>query len=79
MNNPVILDSSAISLAYRDDSNHDNALKINKKLVLENTTFILPSDVITEVLNVIGKKVGRKSQLWLGEYLLDQGNFIKRI
>lgn len=77
MNSTAIIDSSAIiSLSFNDDSNHKAAIQSSEYLVEENMSLILPGEVITEVLNVIGKKIGKNKQLEIGKYLLKSEEFI---
>lgn len=77
MNNSVVLDSSAIiSLSFCDDSNHDLALQISHALAGNNSSLILPGEIITEVLNVVGKRIGRDRQLEIGKDLLESEEFI---
>lgn len=71
MSDAVIVDSSAIvSLASLDDSNHKKALEIVTLLKKSRKTLILPGEIFTETLNVIGKKMNRKKQLEVGQDLL---------
>lgn len=77
MNNTTILDSSAIvSLFVIEDSNHELAISISRNLHKHNISLILPGEIITETLNVIGKKIGRKQQLQIGSHLLNTDEFI---
>lgn len=77
MNKSVILDSSAIiSLTFSDDSNHKRAIDISKNLNQENSVLVLPGEIITETLNVIGKKIGKEKQLLVGKDLLESSEYI---
>lgn len=76
MNKPVVIDSSAlISLASLDDSNHHQSLSIVKQLEKMKRPLVLPGEIFTETLNVLGKKMGRTKQLEMGEDLLE-GTFV---
>lgn len=71
MSNAVVIDSSAlISLASIDDSNHKKALDVVKGLEEKQKAIVLPGEVFTETLNIVGKKMGRLKQLELGQDLL---------
>lgn len=64
ISNPVIIDTSVIfSIASLDDSNHKKAKNLSTRLINDKRTIILPADVFSETLNIIGKKLGRDKQL----------------
>ena len=61
MNKPVVIDSSAfISLGTVADSNYKKATLISDKIQEDNRAIVMPGDVFTEILNIVGKKVGHK-------------------
>jgi len=71
ISNPVIIDTSAVfSIISNDDSNHIKAKEISLSLIEEKRIILLPSDVFSESLNIIGKKLGRKKQLDVAKDLL---------
>lgn len=77
MNNSSVLDSSAIlSLYLIEDSNHEQAIKASHNLETDSYSLILPGEVISEVLNFMGKKFLRSDQIKIGNYLLDSEEFI---
>src|SRR5919202_3561292 len=80
VNNPVILDSSAliaeINLA---DSLHEQAQAINDVLSQTQREVILPYEVFAEAINIFGKKVGSRAAASAGKALLARyhaGNLI---
>ena len=61
MNRAVIIDSSAfISLGTVTDSNYKKATLISNQIEKENRTIIMPGEIFTEIVNVVGKKVDHK-------------------
>src|SRR3989338_7695595 len=71
MSNFVVIDSSAlVSLASVDDQNHSKAKAISSDCMKKGKTVILPSGVLSETLNIVGKKFGRSKQLDLVKDLL---------
>ena len=61
MSNFVVIDSSAlVSLTSADDRNHSKAENISNDCMEKRKTVILPSGVLSETLNIVGKKFGRK-------------------
>ncbi len=68
---PIIIDSSVIySIASSDDSNHQKAQEISNRLFKDKRTIIMPEDVFSETLNIIGKKLGREKQFDVAKDLL---------
>jgi predicted nucleic acid-binding protein len=64
MNKPLIIDSSAfVSLGTVADSNHENAHRIVGLIKKEERNIIVPVDVFTETMNVVGKKIGHKAAI----------------
>lgn len=64
MNKLVIIDSSAfISLGTVTDSNFQKATAISQSIEEENRTVVMPGEVFTEIVNVIGKKVGHDAAI----------------
>lgn len=62
MSPPVIIDTSAfISLGTITDSNHKKAQEISNRIKEENISIVVPGDIFTETMNVIGRKVGHKA------------------
>lgn len=58
----IIADSSGlVSLAIEDDSNHKNAKKVLKKYGTKKGIILVSREVLSETLNVIGKKSGHQT------------------
>lgn len=56
---PAIVDSSAlVSLTIDTDSNHIRSLEIASMLLRAYKVIIIPSDIFTETINILGKKFG---------------------
>lgn len=73
---PSIVDSSALfSLIVGTDKNHGVALKAAKKLLEEKEPFIIPSDVFSETVNALGKKLNHKVAFGAGEDILASNAF----
>lgn len=76
MKPPIIADSSGlISLVSEDDSNHKIALKVAEALSGSNSLIIVPSDVLSETLNVIGKKLSHQLALEVGKELISSSTY----
>lgn len=55
----IIADSSAIiSLISQTDSNHKIASAMVKKEIIQKSGIILPAEIFTETINLLGKKFG---------------------
>lgn len=72
----IIVDSSAIvSLALPADSNNAKALKISKDILNTKKPLIIPGDVFSEAINVLGKKTGHKGAIVIGTNILKDRRF----
>lgn len=72
MNNPLIIDSSAfISLGTIADSNYIKATEISSQIHNEDRIIIMPGEIFTEIVNVVGKKIGHKAALNQANKILD--------
>ncbi len=72
----IIVDSSAIvSLALPVDSNNAKALKISRDILHTKELLIIPGDIFSEVLNVLGKKTGHKGAVVIGVNILKDRRF----
>jgi predicted nucleic acid-binding protein len=77
MTRPVIIDSSALfSLVSRDDMNHQQALTLSATFRPMESPVLLPGEIFTETLNIIGKKIGKEKREEVGNDLLTSGAFI---
>ena len=76
MKPPIVADSSGlVSLISEDDSNHKLALRIAGELSGLNALIIVPSDVFSETLNVIGKKLGHQLAIEVGKELIGSSTY----
>lgn len=67
----VITDSSAlVALASKDDTTHDIAIKISEKIKERGWSLIIPGEVFTETVNLLGKKFGHKLAIEFGGEIL---------
>lgn len=74
---PIIADSSGlISLANDIDRNHHVAISESEKYLKEKGTIIIPGDVFTETINIMGKKIGHTSALGTAMILLQEPVFL---
>ncbi len=72
---PIIIDSSALfALISTDDALHKKALEVSAQLTA-SSSLIIPTDVISETINIIGKKLGKEKQLEILEYALENNIF----
>ena len=77
MKNAVIADSSGlISIFSPNDSNHDLAIRVSKKIAQDNQTVCIPSDIFSETLNVVGKKISQDIAYIIGSTLLQDTRFL---
>jgi predicted nucleic acid-binding protein len=68
---PIIADSSGlVSLIVEDEHNHAQAVKAAEKLRKASRPIFLPVDIITETINIIGKKFGHDTALKAARILL---------
>ena len=74
MNKPLIIDTSAfISLGTITDSNYQKAQSIGNYIKKKNRAIIVPGDIFTETMNVIGRQVGHKVAIMqANDIFLDQ-------
>jgi predicted nucleic acid-binding protein len=76
INPPAIADSSGlISLIFKTDSNHSKARLISKNLAETDINLIVPGEVITEIINVLGKKTNHKIALRSANKILSQTDY----
>jgi predicted nucleic acid-binding protein len=72
---PIIADTSAlVSLATKTDQNHVPATKAAAELREAQHPIILPSDVLVETVNILGKRSGHETALKAVEALLKPGS-----
>ena len=77
-NDLIIADTSGVvSLAVDTDHNHSRAMEEATLLSTEQRTILVPTNVLVETLNVLGKKSGHDTALRvLHELLLPGGQFL---
>lgn len=74
-NEAIIADSSGIiSLVTDTDRNHSTALSAAQQLINDDRTIILPTDVFTETINVLGRRSSRETALKTAKQLLHTTN-----
>ena len=77
MNPPIIADSSAlVSLATNTDNNHDKAVDIAESIKEHDLDVIIPGDVFSETLNVLGRKSSHQIAVGTAETILNSKSFI---
>lgn len=73
----VIADSSGIiSLINPPDSDHRHALRLIKRLEQIRGSIIVPEDVYSETVNIVGRKLGHQVAVAVGKQLLGSAAFI---
>ncbi len=76
LHKPVIVDTSAFYALYSiDDALHKRAKDIAKQLFQDNRRTVLLGDILTELLNIVGKKLGKQTQEELGTTILSSTAF----
>lgn len=72
----IIADSSAlISLLIETDQNHQKAIVASQAIQHRSDTVIIPEDVFSEVMNVLGKKFDHKKAVAVAALLSDSKVF----
>ena len=73
---PIILDTSAfISLGNIDDSNYEKARSIGKDIEEKKLNIVVPGEIFTEIINVVGKKIGHRAAILQSEKILKSESF----
>jgi|SRR4051794_1500355 len=76
-NSTIIADSSGlISLLIDTDQNHARAVEIAEALSAEARSVVIPSEVLAESLNIVGKKYGHGLAVQFVEALLESTVFV---
>lgn len=77
MNKALIADSSGIvSLVTETDRNHAQAEALANQYVESQGSILVPSDVFSETLNVLGKKAGHQTAIKTGQTILQSEAFV---
>jgi predicted nucleic acid-binding protein len=72
----IIVDSSAlVSLLNPSDSNHGRASKIAAALT-SRASLLVPGEVVSETLNIVGKKLGHSVAVAMGWRILETDTFV---
>lgn len=72
-NSSIIFDSSGlIALIKTDDTLHAEAIKIAQLIEKDSWQILLPYEVISETINILGKIIGKKDAIKIGKSLLAQ-------
>jgi predicted nucleic acid-binding protein len=71
MNTSIIADSSGlVSLVSNTDRNHPIAMQLSEELKNTAGSIIVPGDVFSETLNVIGRKIEHAVAVTVGQELI---------
>ena len=77
MKPPIVADSSAlISLSVIGDQNYVLARNISQQIQQTGRQLIVPGEVVTEIVNVLGKKAGHHQALSVGSFILQSPEYI---
>ena len=77
MNTSIIADSSGIvSLISETDKNHPIALQITDDLNNTQGSIIVPSDVFSETLNAIGRKISHEVAIAVGQEIITSSIYL---
>jgi predicted nucleic acid-binding protein len=75
--NTIVADSSGlISLLVQSDTNHGKAKDIAEQLPDEKSVVLIPSEVLAETLNILGKKFGHQQAGEAVEGMLQSAVFL---
>jgi predicted nucleic acid-binding protein len=73
----IIADSSGLfSLVIPTDSNYGNAGAVASRLTTEEHVVLIPSEVLAETINILGKKFGHENAVQLIEGILESQIFL---
>ncbi len=75
INRYVIDTSFLISLFAVDDSNHEAALRWMEDVAEHPPHLVIPGDVLTELLNIVGRRKGHQEASKLAEGILESGDY----
>ncbi len=77
MKEPIIADTSGLfSLASDTDRNHAVAVAEGEKLFKAVGTIILPHDVFTETINILGKKTNHAAAMGTATIFLQESTYL---
>jgi predicted nucleic acid-binding protein len=73
----IIADSSALfSLLIETDQNHTQAIEASKNIKMRTDTVIIPEDVFSEIVNILGKKFDHVKATMAANFILDSKIFL---
>ena len=73
----IIADSSGlISLFIETDENHTKAVDISLRITQKSTPIIIPGEIFSELVNILGKKFDHKRAFAAAESILESPMFI---
>ena len=73
---PVVSDTSGfVSLANSSDSNHVRAKAVSVSIQEQHLSLIVPGEVITETVNVLGKKINHEMAERVGKSIIESSAF----
>lgn len=76
MSSTIILDTSAfLSLGNINDSNYQKATTISKQIEKGKLSIIVPGEIFTEIVNVVGKKTGHQAAILQAKKILSSASF----
>lgn len=72
MKRVIIVDSSALfSLFIDTDSNHKRAIKIKEQYLKQGGLIVIPSEVFSELINILGKKFNHRAAVLAARAVLN--------
>lgn len=76
MKRVIVADSSALfSLFIDTDNNHKRAVKIKGQYLKQGGLIIIPSEVFSELINILGKKFNHGAAVLAARVVLDSKTF----
>ena len=73
----IIADSSALfSLLIETDQNHSQAINVSKNSKMRTDTVIIPEDIFSEIVNILGKKFDHSKAIMAANFILDSKIFL---
>lgn len=73
---PIVDSSALFSLIIETDRNNTKASAIAKKLKKVKTFVIVPGEVFTELVNILGKKINHEVAFTAGKKILNETTFV---
>ena len=73
----IIADSSGlISLFIQTDENHAKAVAMSQRIAKKATPILVPGEVFSELVNILGKKFGHEKAATAAESIMESPIFI---